>query len=112
MWCGGNVYLNGARAWRHEQGALVDGAHTVRVELAERGGRPVLDTDLYAVLGGYTAAPVDTAVLGRAFQPDQPFENPDGTPIAFNSDYFGAHRGPRVLPGPFADAAATEKPLF
>ena len=112
VWCGGNVYLNGARAWRHEQGALVDGAHTVRVELAERGGRPVLDTDLYAVLGGYTAAPVDTAVLGRAFQPDQPFENPDGTPIAFNSDYFGAHRGPRVLPGPFADAAATEKPLF
>ena len=112
VWCGGNVYLNGARAWRHEQGALVDGAHTVRVDLAERGGRPVLDTDLYAVLGGYTAAPVDTAVLGRAFQPDQPFENPDGTPIAFNSDYFGAHRGPRVLPGPFADAAATEKPLF
>ena len=31
------------------------------------------------------------------------FENPDGTPITFDTDYFGGHRGAKVIPGPFAE---------
>ena len=30
----------------------------------------------------------------------------------FNADYFDNHRGAQVLPGPFADKEAAEKPLF
>ena len=37
-------------------------------------------------------------------EPEQLFENPDGTPIRFDTDYFGNHRGVEVLPGPFASS--------
>ena len=45
---------------------------------------------------------INTEILGKAFEPEQPFENPDGTPIRFDTDYFGNHRGVHVIPGPFA----------
>ena len=37
-----------------------------------------------------------------AFEPEQKYENPDGTPITFNEDYFG-RKAEDLLPGPFAD---------
>ena len=45
----------------------------------------------------------NTEVLGKAFEPEEFFENPDGTPITFDTDYFGGHRGAKVIPGPFAE---------
>jgi hypothetical protein len=46
---------------------------------------------------------ISTKVLGKAFEPDEYYENPDGTQITFDTDYFGAHRGINVLPGPFTE---------
>ena len=43
---------------------------------------------------------INTEVLGNAFEPEQPFENADGTPIRFDEDYFGNHRGVATVPGP------------
>lgn len=43
---------------------------------------------------------IDSDVLGKAFEPEERFENPDGTAIRFDSDYFGTHRGVDVIPGP------------
>ena len=40
------------------------------------------------------------------------FENPDGTAIRFDSDYFGTHRGVDVIPGPFAGAEEAAKVLY
>ena len=40
--------------------------------------------------------------LGMAFEPEQRFENNDGSDIIFDTDYLGDHRGLSVLPGPFA----------
>jgi len=54
---------------------------------------------------------VETDTLGKAFEPEQKFENPDGSPILFNLDYFGLERTATVIPGPFADAAAAKKEL-
>lgn len=48
---------------------------------------------------------IQTETLGEAFEPEQRFENPDGTDIIFDADYYGNHRGPAVLPGPFAEAS-------
>jgi hypothetical protein len=48
---------------------------------------------------------VDTNRLGMAFQPEQSFENPDGSPIWFSSDYSGKQREKEILPGPFATAS-------
>ena len=112
VWVGGNVYFNGAKAYKNETDHLVDTEHEVYVELSEKDGRPVLSTNLYDFLGGYATGMVDSDVLGCAFEPEERFENPDGTAIVFNEDYFGGHRGVRVIPGPFASAEDAGKVLF
>ncbi len=84
----------------------------IRVELIRTEDSCRLDTNIYEFLKDFTGKTVSTDVLGKAFEPEEKFENPDGTPILFDSDYFGNHRGLCVIPGPFADAAASKKPLF
>ena len=54
----------------------------------------------------------NTEVLGNAFEPEQPFENADGTPIQFDQDYFGNHRGVATVPGPYAGVEDAEKVLY
>ena len=54
---------------------------------------------------------VNSDILGKAFEPEERFENTDGTDIIFNKDYLEEHRGQRVLPGPFASSDAAKKQL-
>ena len=112
VWSKGNVYFNGAKAWKHEENGLVDNEHQVYVNLETKDGRPVLSTNVYDFLEGFTGQMVNTQVLGMAFEPEEYYENPDGTPINFNTDYFGDHRGEAVIPGPFACKCGAEKELF
>ena len=102
VWCSGNVYLNGAKPWKKEQDAIVDDKSKVFVELEEKDGKPKLKTNLYDLIKDHPVSLVTTEILGKAFQPDQPFENPDGTPITFDTDFEGKKREGKILPGPFA----------
>ena len=98
----GNVYLGGAKAWKKEAHCLELSEEPVRVELKEKDGKVFLDTNIYELMGDFKGRMIHTGILGKAFEPEQPFENPDGTPITFDTDYFGSHRGVDVVPGPFA----------
>lgn len=102
VWAAGNVYLGGARAWEHETLKLVSD-RKVKVDLVEEDGAYYLETDLYDEIASFRGDMVGTVTLGKAFEPDQAFENPDGSSIVFNTDYNGALRDPAVLPGPFAE---------
>ncbi len=106
VWSEGNVYLGGAKAWKNETNALVveNTPEDLKVELTEKDGKYYLDTNVYEFLGDFSDRMIHTEILGKAFEPEQYFENPDRTPIVFNTDYFGEHRGTGVLPGPFANA--------
>lgn len=112
VWCQGNVYLNGAQAWEHEQAGLVDSSHPITVEVEERDGRPVLNTNVYQVIDQFRCSMVNTQVLGKAFEPEESYENPDRTPITFDRDYLGNHRGAGVLPGPFASQLDAQTNLW
>ena len=112
VWVKGNVYFNGAKAYKKETGNLVDTEHEVTVDLNMEEGCPVLSTNLYDFLGDFADGMVNSDILGYAFEPEERFENPDGTDIVFDTDYFGNHRGIRVLPGPFAKAEDAGKKLF
>ena len=112
VWVKGNAYFNGAKAYQKENGPLVDTEHEVQVEVTVQDGKPVLYTDVYEFLDGFSAGMVNTDVLGEAFEPEEKFENPDGTPIVFDCDYFGDHRGEEVLPGPFAKKPEGPKALW
>ena len=94
-------------------GLIVAGdSSDIRVELVEKDGAYYLDTNIYDFLEGFTGRMINTDVLGAAFEPEQKFENPDGTPIQFDADYFGGHRGVDVIPGPFASVEDSKKVLY
>ncbi len=103
VYFGGNVYCNGAKPSDGDADACVLGK-TVNLSLSEADGRPVINTDLYEQLRPGSAGIISTALLGTAFEPEQRFEDPDGTPIVFDSDYFGKHRDVLPLAGPFEEA--------
>ena len=112
VWTGGNAFLNGAKAMSTEKDGFVDDATAISIALREKDGAWRLETNLYDVLAGFTGGVISTETLGEAFEPEEKFENPDGTPIVFNEDYFGAHRPINPIPGPFVDAEAAGKALW
>ena len=112
VWAAGNVYLGGAKSWCKETDKLVDESADVYVDYEERGDGWYLKTNVYDYIKDFRGGVIFSDLLGKAFEPDQRFENPDGTPITFDADYFGGHRGCAVLPGPFVTAEDAEKKLY
>lgn len=110
VWTEGNAYLGGAKACKNEVNGLIS-SEDVKVELLEKDGNYYLDTNIYDCLKAFRGRMINTDVLGMAFEPEQRFENPDGTDIQFDTDYFGGHQGVDVIPGPFANAEDVKKPL-
>ena len=102
VYTGGNVYFNGAQPCDREENYRVDREHHVTVSLKEEDGRYRLETNLYEHLPEFEIPFVSTEMLGEAFEPEQKFEEPDGTPILFAYDYFGEKREIVPLAGPFA----------
>ncbi len=105
VWCDGNVYFNGAKAWKKEKHNIVDNDNHVDIDVVEKEDGWYLETNVYDFIGDFKCDLIDSDVLGYAFEPNQRFENPDGTAITFNSDYLGEHRGVSIIPGPFACAS-------
>lgn len=108
IWSEGNVYINGAKAWKKEVNGLTV-ENQVKVELVEKDGQYYLDTNVYDYIKDFRDRMINTEILGKAFEPEQYFENTDGTPITFDEDYFGNHRGIDVIPGPFATSSNSIK---
>ena len=94
VWSEGNVYLDGAKAWKHEKNGFVS-SENVKVELTEKDGKYFLDTNIYEILEAFSGRMINTEVLGKAFEPEEFFENPDGTPITFDTDYLEDTEVPR-----------------
>ena len=46
---------------------------------------------------------ITTDILGKAFEPEQRFESPDGSDLVFDTDYFGDKREDNIIAGSFAN---------
>ena len=112
VWVEGNAYFGGATVCKHEQHKLSDRRSKVTIELVEQDGQYSLKTNVFSKLKDFRDGIICTETLGKAFEPEQRFENPDGTDIVFDRDYFGNHRGTETIPGPFASAEDAEKILY
>lgn len=102
IWTGGNVFFNGALPCDKEQDFFEDTQHVVYLQLREEEGKWVLHTnlgDFLPVSCGQNT--ISTQTLGMAFEPEERFENSDGSEIVFDEDYFGQKQD-RVIAGPFA----------
>ncbi|MEZ3505637.1 MAG: right-handed parallel beta-helix repeat-containing protein [Lachnospiraceae bacterium] len=104
VWTGGNRYYNGAKPCDKEKDFTVDTEHTIRLELKEKADGWKLYTNLGEFLPEGEEKMITTQTLGMAFEPEQRFENPDGTDIVFDEDYFGEKKA-HVTAGPFAKMA-------
>ncbi len=111
VWSAGNVYFGGAQPWEKEESPLVV-EEPVSLELREEDGKYTLKTDLYRHLPMGERPFVSTELLGEAFEPEEKFENPDGSPILFDQDYFGRHRAVHPMPGPFQEEGELQESLF
>lgn len=110
VWIDGNAYLSGAISYKNEKNKLIDSNTDVEIELIEDSDRPKIKTNLYNILKDFKVPLVSSDTLGKAFEPEQRYENPDGSDIIFDLDYLGNKRGSQVLPGPFAAAVDTTTP--
>ena len=104
VWISGNAYFNGATVSKHDAHHFEAGADKkVSVELEHTDEGVHLKSELWTYLKDFTCGLISSETLGCAFEPEQRFENPDGSDIIFDRDYFGSHRGLSAIPGPFAD---------
>lgn len=102
VWAEGNVYFNGAKPMSKEK-AFVDETNKVTIGVEETEEGFFLRTNLYDYMPEMQNRIITTEVLGMAFEPEQKFENPDGSPIVFNEDYYGNAHGEIPKAGPFAE---------
>lgn len=99
VWTGGNVFFNGAKPCDIEDDCTVDTTHDIHVALKCEDGKYSVESDYMQYLP--QAKLIETDTLGMAFEPEERFENPDGTDIVFDVDYYGQKRTGRVIAGPF-----------
>ena len=102
VWIDGNVYLNGANIYKNEAHNLEKASFNPDIILSEIDGSYYISSKLKEAIKNFNVNIITTNSLGLAFEPEQAFENPDGTPINFGKDYFGNHRQIPPVPGPFA----------
>lgn len=103
VWIDGNAYFNGAQAFDREENKLVS-KDKLKIELTTKKHKVVLKTNAAKLVSDFKVHCIDTDTLGKAFEPEEKYENPDGTPITFNEDYAGNKRNLDFIPGPFATA--------
>ncbi|MCX6879804.1 MAG: carbohydrate-binding protein [Verrucomicrobia bacterium] len=99
----GNVFTKGAQASKFDTDALLKPAFDPGVKLIQKADGWYLEINA----DGKWAAEqqhklVTTELLGKAKIPDLPFENPDGSLLKLDTDYFGKKRNAdNPFPGPF-----------
>ena len=94
---GGNVYYNGARPYAKEVNPVVQAGFEAKVSIVEDSLHLTLDEAVRQT----KTKPVTTELLGKARIPQLPYENPDGSPVRIDTDYFGKKRTQaNPTPGP------------
>lgn len=88
----GNVYYNGAKPYFKETNYLEKAEFNPEVKVVEEGDSVFLHITLDDSFHALDNPLVTTAFLGRAKMPNAAYENPDGTPLKINTDYFGKKR--------------------
>ena len=112
VWIHGNAYFAGAGAFAREDDKLVNTDPDVKVELVEENGKYSIKTNVFELVKDFKVHMIHTSTLGKAFEPEEQYENTDGTPITFDEDYFGNKRGLHIIPGPFANEQVATHTLW
>jgi hypothetical protein len=109
VWLRGNVFYHQATLSKKDTELHLVPGHNPAISLVEKGGDTFLHLTFDPAFSAHPTQLIDTATLGKAKVPKAPFDAPDGSPIVFDTDYFGKKRDRKnVSAGPFADLKAGE----
>ena len=109
---GGNVYFHGARGYYREETALRLPDANPKAEIVEEGERAYLRVNLDPAIQKAATRLIGTELLGKAKITGLPYENPDGSPIVIDTDYFGKKRSSTApTAGPFENPGQGELKL-
>jgi hypothetical protein len=97
---GGNVYYNQAQPFEKEENRLTVSDFNPAFTIEDKGKEVYISFSLKNINTLQTEK-ISTDRLGKAKFPKQNYEQPDGQPIVFDTDYLGRSRPDRPAPGPF-----------
>ena len=104
---GGNLYYSGARPYSEEAKHVVQAGVDPKARVVEEGRSVYLHLTLGQAVQKSSTTLVTTELLGKAKIPGLPFENPDGSPLKIDTDYFGKRRNEASpTAGPFENPGA------
>jgi len=106
LFTGGNVFCNGAHPYAKEANDVRLPGFNPKVRVVEEGQSVYLHLTWDPAMRNPNTVLVSTDLLGKAKIPGVAYENPDGSPLKLDTDYFGKRRskanpstGPFEKPG-------------
>ena len=97
-----NVYYYGAVPYKEEKNYAGSFTYNPEIRLVEEGDNVLLYIRFDKTFYDHKVAIIDNRLLGRAKVPKAAFENPDGSSLIVDKDYFGnARTGLTTTAGPF-----------
>lgn len=104
---GGNVYYDGARPYFKEAKSAMEARVNPNIKLVMEGRSVYLRLTLGQAVEKAKTTLVTTALLGKAKIPGVGYENPDGSPLTIDTDYFAKRRdSTSPTAGPFENPGA------
>ena len=99
---GGNIFYEGARRYVRETNYLDRSGFKLNPKIEQKDGNVLFHMQVDAPLSHPGTALVTTELLGKTKVSQLGFENPDGSPLKIDTDYFGKPRDPKhPSAGPF-----------
>jgi hypothetical protein len=92
VWIDGNVYYNRSLPYEREINKVENHNFKTDFNIAEDKNQVYLNIALNDGSSNLKTKLVTTSLLGKAKMPNEAFENPDGTPLKIDTDYFGKMR--------------------
>ncbi len=92
VWANGNIYYDKALAYKDEHDKVENPNFKSDFKIMEDGNQVFLDITFDNRVSEQKCNLITTALLGKAKMPNEPFENPDATPLKIDTDYFGNKR--------------------
>lgn len=104
VWMSDNIFYYGAKPCEKEKSLIESAGYNPEVKLVEEGSDVYLQVTFDQNYYNKKGKLVTSELLGKAKIPKAMFENPDGTQLKIDKDYFGHPRSDQnTLAGPFVD---------
>jgi hypothetical protein len=100
MRVGSNLYYDGVKNYAYEDDPVSSSLGT-QIALDKQADKIVLKIRVDDAINRVKTQTVDTDFLGKTYYSNGYYENPDGTKLTIDHDFYGAPRGSSPKVGPF-----------